>query len=177
MIGLTGQVLGSESVQGKFTVVTNATVDRVREAVKNQGLELLRMVKEKLSDDVLHVRSGRLRKSINEKSTDDGRTFTSTTGTNLIYARIHEMGASNLAENVRAYLRRTKASTKEAHSIGWRGRNKISIAREASMGACQVHAFTRQMNMPKASFLVSSLQDRKEAIRSALTRAVQGGVQ
>lgn len=144
-----GQILGAETVQARFNAVQESTRRQVRQAVAAQGRELLRLVKQKLSDDVLHVRSGRLRHSMNTQNTDDGSTFRSSTGTNVVYARVHELGFQGTVQ-VREHLRQTKN------------------------GAVSVSAHHMRMNIPKRSFLASSLEARKVEIRVALIDAIKG---
>ena len=62
MIELTGRIVGSEGVQQKLLGITPQARTRVRDEVKRQGLEVLRLAKAKVSDDLLHVRTGRLRR-------------------------------------------------------------------------------------------------------------------
>ena len=155
MIG--GHILGTEAVQGRFTIITQEIVTRVRLAVKVQGLELLRLVKQKLSDDVLHVRTGRLRRSINERSTDDGHTFTSTTGTNVRYGAYWERG----------FTRKVGA--------GARGGPK-SIRSVLAMEKYRALHPPGVKHFPPRSFLRSSLADRKTEIRAGLTIAMKGGL-
>lgn len=144
-----GQILGSEAVQARFLAVQDSTRRRVRDAVNAQGFALLRLVKQKLSDDVLHVRTGRLRRSINTKNQDDGSTFRSSTGTNVVYARVHELGFQGTVQ-VREHMRQSKN------------------------GAFPVSAHPMRMNIPKRSFLASSLEARKTEIRVALLTAING---
>lgn len=144
-----GQILGAESVQARFLAVQDSTRRRVRDAVNAQGRDLLRLVKQKLSDDVLHVRTGRLRRSISTQNQDDGSTFRSSTGTNVVYARVHELGFQGTVQ-VREHMRQSKN------------------------GAFPVSAHAMRMNIPKRSFLASSLDARKTEIRLALLGAING---
>lgn len=144
-----GQILGAETVQARFSRVGEEAKRRVRQAVNRQGVELLRLVKQKLSDDVLHVRTGRLRRSINTQNQDDGSTFRSSTGTNVVYARVHELGFQGTVQ-VREHMRQSKN------------------------GAFPVSAHAMRMNIPKRSFLASSLEARKVEIRVALLDAIKG---
>ena len=178
MIDVQAQILGSKAVQTRLLGITPEVQKRVRTEVERQGLEVLRLAKEKLTDDVLHVRTGRLRRSVNEKTSDDGSTFTASVGTNLVYAKVHEKGFQGDVA-VREYLRRTKGSLKAAKSLGWKdGKGKLTSAKVAArsqmLGACIVHAFTRHMNVPARPFLAPSLNERKGEIRAGLMRAMNG---
>ena len=186
MIDLTGRIVGSEAVQQTLLGITPQAQQRVRDEVKRQGLEVLRLAKAKVSDDLLRVRTGRLRRSINEKSEDDGSTFTSTTGTNLVYARPHEMGCHDTVQ-VREYLRRTKAQMlrragktskdriiKHGKFAGEVIPGRFNETGPKEMGMTTVRAHSMKMNIPEKSFLRSSLAERKNEIRAGLVKAVGG---
>jgi phage gpG-like protein len=70
-----------------------------RKALLQSALLLERHIKtEKLSGQVLHVRSGRLRSSISHRLEQIGQDLTARVGTNLVYARIHEFGGTITAK-------------------------------------------------------------------------------
>ena len=56
------------------------------------GLKLSARVKEKLSGEVLKVRTGRLRRSIHLEMERSSNAITAVVGTNVSYARLHELG-------------------------------------------------------------------------------------
>jgi hypothetical protein len=75
----------------------------VRQVVQALGIELQRKVKaEKLSGQVLNVRTGRLRRSINEETHDAGDVVESTVGTPVVYGRFWELGFDGV-EQVKAH--------------------------------------------------------------------------
>jgi phage gpG-like protein len=133
-----------------------------RLAIKVQG----QVKSDKLTGQVLHVRSGTLRRSINQKlfETKDG--VYAQVGTNVKYAGIHEYGFNGV-EHVSAHTRRSALQ----FSVG-----RSKRARK-SEGTINVRAFDRHMVMPKRSFLVSTLvEDRSEietSIRAAIIRGLQ----
>lgn len=93
MIEITAEVTGSAEFQQRLQESSATAVERVRSRVQQLGLELLRKVKEEqLTGQALRVRTGRLRRSVNEQTTVAGETITSTTGTNVDYGRAWEMG-------------------------------------------------------------------------------------
>src|SRR4051812_49353550 len=96
------QVVGHIEAQLRLRRMGATVHDRVAKTVRQLGLMLLTRVKQKLSDDVLHVRTGRLRRSINMKFEDNGFSVTATVGTNVVYARIHEMGGKTPAHVIEA---------------------------------------------------------------------------
>jgi phage gpG-like protein len=124
-------------------------------------------VKEKLSDDVLHVRTGTLRRSINRSVTamEDG--VEAVVGTNIEYAPIHEYGFHGEV-SVREHARRITTGSRVESTL-----DKIRIARTMRHGELGpasrrtrfvngvsiVKAHTMQMNMPERSFLRSALRE------------------
>ena len=162
----------------QFTSLTPQIKGRVKGAVQRLTLDLLRHVKEdKLSGQVLKNRTGTLRRSINQKITELSGAVIGSVGTNLSYARAHEFGVDmTMQVTVREHMRRTKASFAEAHAIGWRGKNRLAVAREASMGAGVVHSFTRNqhIHLPERSFLRSAMDDMRPDIRQQLVQAFRG---
>lgn len=144
MIELTTEVLGAEAVELHFGSLADDVRQRVRQRVESLGLELLRKVKEeKLSGQVLNVRTGRLRRSINEQTTVDGDRVQSAVGTNVAYARPWELGFRGI-EQVRAHLR-----------LGH-----------------QVRAHARHVNIAPRSFLISSLDEMRLRIAEQLTKGL-----
>lgn len=64
----------------------------VDKTVNRLAIKMMGMVKSKLSDDVLHVRSGRLRRSIHREIERSGSVVTAIIGTNVKYGKVHELG-------------------------------------------------------------------------------------
>lgn len=104
-------------------------------------------VANKLSGQVLNVRTGRLRRSITTRVEDDGDQVTGIVGTNAEYAAAHEYGFEGVV-TVREHLRRTV------------------LGNEAT-----VRAHDRHMNIPEKSFLRSALNDMQPQIRSEFQQA------
>lgn len=134
---------------------------RVREAVRlsisRLTLELLRKVKaDKLSGQVLNVRTGRLRRSITQRvETSPGR-ITGIVGTNVKYARVHEFGFTG-QQSVKAHVRQIKSAF---------GRS-LSGARPVI-----VRAHSRNVHIPERSFLRSALADMEPRIRSQMRELI-----
>lgn len=159
---ITGTILGTETVLMNLGLKGESVKIELRQAVGLMTLELLRTVKMKLSDDVLRVRTGRLRRSINQKIEDDAFGIFGTVGTNVVYARRLEEGFSG-DESVRAHLRTiTQAFGKSL--VG----GPLTI---------QVKPFTRHANTPARSFLRSSLDELSPHIVKALQEAVHKGIE
>lgn len=114
-----------------------------------------RVKDQKLSGQVLNVRTGRLRRSINAKPVTETATGVETlVGTNVEYGRIHEFGFKGTV-NVKEHLRKTKNGFKAS-----------------------VRAHGRQVNVPERSFLRSSLDDMRgqidQRIAAVIGKAIAG---
>lgn len=121
----------------------------LRRAVERLSITVQSDVKEnKLTGQVLHVRSGTLRRSINRKVDEDARGIMATVGTNVIYGRVHEYGFQGQV-NVREH-------TRMGHTVS---------------------AHTRQVDLPERSFLRSTLREREDEIKDTLRAAVLRSVQ
>lgn len=118
----------------------------VTAAVKRQTLALQRhVIADKLSGQVLKVRTGALRRSIQESVGDEGPAVVGKVWSagDVKYAAIHEFGYHG-QENVREHVRH------------------VVFGREVDPFV--VPAFTRSMNMPARPFMRTALADRKDAI-------------
>ena len=142
---IAAQVLGAERVQAKFELAAAQAVPRVKATVQRLGLEVLRLAKLKVSDDVLHVRTGRGRRSLNESTEVSGTTVTSTTGTNVNYMAAWERGFSR--------------------PVGPGSRGGKLLAKYGHGGA-SVKRFAPR------SFLVSSLEEMRPRIAQQLAQAM-----
>lgn len=121
----------------------------MRKAISRAAVMLVAAIKMKLSDDVLHVRTGTLRRSVGYKIVEDDSGIAAIVGTNLVYGAVHEFGFHG-PEQVKAYNRRvTKAFGRPL--------TKPTIAR--------VRAHTRNVNFPERSFVRTSLSENLEQIR------------
>jgi phage gpG-like protein len=153
-------VVGDKETIARLKGAPPKVLDRLRKAVTILTIKLQRKVKQdKLSGQVLHVRTGTLRRSINQKVESKNSKIIGTVGTNVHYAAIHEFGFKG-TETVKAHVRRVKSRDY------FRGKRKVAV------GIALVSAHTRKMDMPQRSFLRSSLQDMKDDIRSTLQDAV-----
>lgn len=131
----------------------NASVPTIRAQLRREierlAIKLLTHVKsDKLSGQVLNVRTGRLRRSINERVEDKNGDITGFVGTNVEYARIHE--------------------------FGWRG--TVTVKEHLINGKSSiVRSHTRKVNVQERSFLRSALADMASEIREGIrVAAVQG---
>lgn len=138
---------GERMLSAVYGVITRLTI-------KLQG-----NVKEnKLSGQVLKVKTGRLRRSINQKvENDEARGPVGTVGTNVSYARPHELGFSGDVQ-VRQHLRKIK------EAWGKPLEEPIEIV---------VRAHLRRMDIPAKSFLASALADIQPEVKPAIIAAVE----
>lgn len=145
-----GMIVGQSETIAKLGKVKDQVRDGVRKSVVRLTLELLRKVKaDKLSGQVLNVQTGRLRRSITQRVTEQGSTITGIVGTNVEYARAHELGFKGPV-SVKAHLREIK----KAWGKPLKAAKKI-----------QVKPHTRQVELPARSFLRSALADMEPRIR------------
>lgn len=135
---------------------------RLAASIGRLTLQLLREVKAgKLSGQVLNVRTGRLRRSINQRLEQrDPLQITGYVGTNVVYGRRHELGFTG-SESVRQHLR----TVTQAWGRPLRAPRSITV-----------RAHSRRVSVPPRSFLRSALQDMAPAIRQTLQAAVAQGL-
>lgn len=173
MISITGTLVGTEAVKANMAALPNRLRARLENTVRDLGLKLQAKVKGKLSDDVLHVRTGRLRRSINLRTgiVAGGSGLATVTavyarvGTAVSYGRVHELGWSGL-QNVAPYARRVGR-------VKGKGKGADRVTRQ---GVAFVRAHTRKVNLPERSFLRSSLDEMRPEVQSAILAALAGGV-
>jgi phage gpG-like protein len=103
---ITVQVIGDDRLVARLKAMPGRLHDGIACAVARLGLELQRKVQEKLSGEVLKVRTGSQRSSINTRIIDTPSEVSATVGTNIAYARYHEYGVARAwlieARNVKA---------------------------------------------------------------------------
>jgi phage gpG-like protein len=150
-------VVGVEEVIGNLGLVERHIHTRTVEVVGRLAIQLQARVKLKLSDDVLHVRTGRLRRSITSEVADDADGVQATVGTQLEYARALEMGAE---QAVQAHMR----TIKEAWGRALRGGSKV-VAVKAHMRTVVEHSFLR-----------SSLEEMRPEIKRQLEQVISSSI-
>lgn len=133
---ISAYMVGHESFTNRLRGLSGNIGSEVEKSFLRVLIKLQRIVKGKLSDDVLHVRTGTLRRSINYSVRGEGAgTLIGTVGTNVSYARVHEYGFDGTV-NVREHLRKLK-----------------------SQGSVTVRAHQRTVHIPERSFLRSALAE------------------
>ncbi len=160
---ISGWLVGDAELVAKMEGKADAMQAGLEKSVQRLTLQLLTTVKEKLSDDVLHVRTGRLRRSINRRVDVDQTSVTGIVGTNVEYAKKLEYGFKG-TESVRESLR------KITQAFGKQLKEPKTI---------KVRAHTRKVDLPAHSFLRSSLTEMRPKIetdmKAALVKAAQEG--
>lgn len=175
-IQMTVEVLGAASVKADLAAIGENRRSAVRDAVKGWGIRVVNHVKRnKLTGQVLRVRTGRLRSSINERLTESGNTITSTIGTAVGYGADWERGFAGTFA-VRAHIRRIKS--RSSHRTEWilQSYNDAKRRRvETATGIAFVSAHDRTVAQAPRPFLRPSLAELRPQILAGLARAVQRG--
>ena len=146
-----GRVIGAESVIAGLGMASEESRKRVRSAVQRLGLELLRKIKEDfLSGRALGVRTGRLRRSINESTSESGTEITSSVGTVVGYGRVWELGFTG-SQAVKSFSRTGRTGVVQ-----------------------QVKAFSRKVNIVARPFLRPALAEMAPRVRTKLAEVLRG---
>lgn len=126
----------------------------VGRTVNSLAIRLVAMVKGKLSGQVLKVRTGRLRRSIHKEIENSGSKVVATVGTNVEYAKTHELGLTIPAHIVRA---------RRAQALAFQWKGKLQFFKSVRIPA---------VKMPRRSFLEASLNQLEPTIRAELESEV-----
>lgn len=157
---ITGYLIGDAELRARMDKMYPNAQKGLLDAVTRLAIQLQRHVmQDKLSGQVLNVRTGTLRRSINERVTQQGDSTTGTVGTNVDYAARFEYGFHG-SESVKAHSR------------------KISqvFGKPIDERVIQVRAFSRQANQPERSFLRSALHEMEAQIKADLNAAIRKAV-
>jgi len=177
------QVIGKEAVVGMLAAKGTAIRDRIVKAQKANGIDLAGyVVGEKLSGQVLNVRTNRLRGSIHDTLTENANEVTTAVGTNVVYARAHEFGCHDTVM-VKEHLRRVATSfadtrTALAYDYQTRRASTFGSRKQASsygLAEVTVRAHPMTMNIPEKSFLRSSLREQRDVMLDRLRAAMSEG--
>lgn len=153
---ITGWLVGDAELVAKMEGRADAMQAGLEKSVQRLSLQLLTTVKLKLSDDVLHVRTGRLRRSVNQRVSVEQTSVTGIVGTNVEYARRLEYGFKG-TESVRESLRRI------TQAFGKPLKAPMTI---------KVRAHTRKVDYPAHSFLRSALAEMRPQIERDMAAAL-----
>ena len=170
-----GTVVGDDKINVKLGAMPDKVVDAVEKRVQRVVKRLEAIVKaDKLTGQVLHVRTGTLRRSIHSDVKSNGTQVIGTVGTNVVYAAFHEYGFNGV-ENVKEHMRQLKA-TAVLHTKGKKVGtvNKAATAKQPGR-AVKVRAHTRQVNYPAHSFLRSTLREQTEYAKNEMRLGAREG--
>lgn len=149
-----GKIIGSREYVQKLAGMTDKLKSKLRRGVLAAALIVQAATKaDKLSGQVLKVRTGKLRRSVNIKQTESSSGVYASVGTNVEYAKVHEFGFRG-AVQVKEHMRRQGGSKKKV----------------------RVRAHTRQVKLPERSFLRSALRDKRNEVKAKIAGAVAEGV-
>lgn len=161
MISLTA--VGDAELVQKFDRFPAKLHDEVKKGLGRLALKLARNVqRDKLSGQVLNVRTGRLRRSITDLVEDNGDVVSGIVSTPVKYARPHEEGFHGTV-TVREHMREIKQA----------------FGRSIAPRQITVRAHDMKMNLPERSFLRSALADMRASgavtteLEAAIARAAQ----
>lgn len=132
--------------------------------VQSVGRSALRLQREvmqnRLSGQVLNVRTGNLRRSIHHQVTSTGGAVIGEVNTNVRYGKAHEYGFAGTV-NVKSSLRQVRQAF---------GRPLKSPR------YVQVRVHSRNVRLPERSFLRSALRDMKPMIETDLQKSIEGAL-
>lgn len=154
-------VEGTDAVAAAMIAASGKVRAAVAQAIGVSAANLTSAVKAKLSDDVLRVKTGRLRRSIHFVlgGTDDAPS--ATVGTNVEYAAIHEFGGTTKAHVIEAVNAKVLA---------------FKVGGETVFAKSVQHPGSK---IPQRSYLRSALAEQapsiKERIDAAVRSALPGG--
>jgi phage gpG-like protein len=165
------KVLGAAELQAKFREAPRFVLQALGVGMVRATVALQSRVKQKLSDDVLRVRTGRLRRSINSKVEIESDGVTGRVGTNVVYAGVHEFGFDGVV-NVREHLRTISYNGKGQIMAG---RTKLGGTKKSvnSQSRVVVRAHDMRMKVPERSFLRSAFAEMRPQIAAEIENAAK----
>lgn len=149
----------AEALLARLGGASDVLAAEMRRVLTKLSIEVQAAVKaEKLSGQVLHVRTGTLRRSINRKVFEDASGFYAQVGTNVKYAAAHEYGFTG-SVSVKSHLRRVYSKLLK------KPKGKESIRQVV------VREHRRFVNLPERSFLRSTVKEMFPRIQRELKAA------
>lgn len=167
-------IFGDKEIARRFRAIPDSVRSRVTDSIGRLTLRLQRKIKaEKLSGlqakeggrggfrrnkslQVLQVRTGTLRRSIDQQLLTDSTAVAGVVSTNVVYGKAHEYGGLQ-TQTVREHLRLVKKAFKRDL------KNPVFAT---------VKAHSRTVNLPERSFLRSALAEMQEEIVGGVNKAV-----
>lgn len=173
-------IVGAKESAGALAAKGPAISRAARDAAVRLTYELEAYVKgQKLSGQVLHVRTGNLRNSVNSQFREEGGQFVGTVGTAIAYAAIHEFGGT-IQRHMQAGVARLRTNAKGELLRQGEGRlaNLAVFAKASHKRVREVPYEARDYTivMPMRSFLRSSLREQRDNIMAQLRLAARGAI-
>lgn len=145
-------------------------VQRMYNVMNKISMEMLRTVKEeKLSGQVLNVRTGTLRRSINRRLRVEPGGITASIGTNVPYAAVHEYGAHIPEVSGKLMVFPVPGLPADFMLATGKLKKRWRRQRELVVFTMKHKAF----DLPERSFLRSTLTEYETRIREELTEAAR----
>lgn len=155
-------IVGDDELRAKFQRASDTIDGKLVDSMGRITICLqAHVVRNKLSGQVLKVRTNNLRGSIHQEVSHDGSGVVGRVGTNVEYAAFHEYGFSG-TQNVREHMR----TIKMAFGKMLKTPKRIVIS-----------AHARHIDYPEHSFLRSALDDQRAEIMAELGNAVKEAIQ
>jgi len=156
-----GVVIGSENTIQKFERIKNIAMPKVAEKIQKVVIKLqANVIKEKLSGQVLRVRTNNLRSSINQSVITEEGKVTGIVGTNVVYAKFHEYGF-NGEQNIKEHLRTIKMAFGKPLE-----KPKIVT----------IKAHQRKVSYPEHSFLRAAMAEMSDEIRFSISEGIKEAI-
>lgn len=157
---ISASLVGDSTVLDRLRQIPEVARQGVARAVAQLGIDLQNNVQQnKLSGEVLRVRSGTLRQSIMLQTDQSGTALTATVWSNLDYAAAQEYGFSGTV-SIRAALRQIKEA----------------FGRPIAAKTVSVRPYRRRMDLPERSFLRSALGDMTPDISAGIEDALRTAI-
>lgn len=162
-----------DMVVGMLAAYPTRLLESIKQAMDVYTIRLQARVKAKLTDNVLHVRTGTLRRSINRQVQAISSTkVQGIVGTNVPYAGVHEYGYHGtvfVPEHTRRITTAAKTGLTYAKAkIGPIGSKRTRYIQ----GMATVKGHSMKMNIPERPFLRPSLEETIEEARELLRIAL-----
>lgn len=173
-----GTVVGDKEIARRFRALPDGIRSRVVDSIGRLTLRLQRKVKrEKLTGQVLRVRTEVLRGSIDQRVVTDSRVISGIVSTNVGYGKAHEYGFKGIV-TVKEHLRKIRKQGRMSLRSVKGHEMKVWTKKRGALtgGVATVGAHTRHVDLPERSFLRSALAEMKPEILAELDKAIAEGV-
>lgn len=156
-----------ESLLGRLSATPGSVETLLTRAITRIAIAVQGVVKSrKLSGQVLHNRTGTLRRSINQRVEQRGDRIEGTVGTNVIYAGVHEFGFNGQV-SVAGHTRNVRQAALKGSSEG---------GGVPGDGVVYVQSHSRMLRMPERSYLRSTLREMRPEIVADIRAAALAGL-